>query len=377
MYWESFAVLSVCSFILFCERLWRFRHESSTLTQKTFLVALFSLGVAAVAYGTMPLTAPFYNIGLGTWHALVGVLIGCLEMLVLALRNEQVTRSAVRAVLWRSSLVTIVLAVTYVFGFAGADPLYNLSASGPRNVAVLVHLIVFPTYILWGLIRIIDLCRRRFLRDIRRRPVSAIALFMVAAGCTGFVWVNGVITLSLIFGFEVDLNRMYAPAPIYVGLWVAGCGLLAAGDRVYEELASLYMLTRLKPLWHRVIQLMPEDFHLPTRHLPASARLQRSYVEISDAICILRIDTPRQPDASLDLETAAATIHTGEVTTDPAAPTISEALPHRTTRREDLELIHGLAKTYRRGTGASAAARAARPTTARRQDLSETSAARR
>src|SRR5699024_9274002 len=112
MYWGVFIVLSVLSFILGFERLWRFRQKPATLTQKTFLVILFSLGVASAAYGTMPLTAPFYNVGLGIWHALVGVLIGGLEMLVLALRREKIDRGAVRAVLWRSSVVTTLLVLT-------------------------------------------------------------------------------------------------------------------------------------------------------------------------------------------------------------------------------------------------------------------------
>lgn len=84
--------------------------------------------------------------------------------------------------------------------------------------------------------------------------------------------------------------------------------------------------------------------HLPNQQLSTPARLQRAYVEISDAICTLRIETDGE---ALDLETLAEALHRGELSTDPGAPTLSQALPARRTRREDLELIHALARVYR------------------------------
>lgn len=344
MHWEAFLVLAVCSFAVAFERMWRFRGDPATLTHKTFLVALFTLGVAAVAYGTMPLTADFYNIGLGTWHTLVGILVGTLEMLALLLRNEKVSPAAVRAIQIRSGLVTIVLFVTYLFGFADAPPLMDLSESAPRNGFLLVHLVVFPAYVVWGLMNIIDLCRRRFFKDLRRRPVSAVAFLMVAAGCAGFVAINILINVAMIFQVEVDLDIVFAPTPIYVALWIFGCGLLAIGDRAYEETVSLFALARLKPLWFRVIEFLPEESHLPVRHLPASARLQRAYVEISDAICTLRVDA----GCRVDVDEAAVYLRGGNVTTDPSAPTLSEALPPRKGRKEDIQLVHSLARAYRK-----------------------------
>jgi hypothetical protein len=71
--------------------------------------------------------------------------------------------------------------------------------------------------------------------------------------------------------------------------------------------------------------------------------LQRAYVEISDAICTLRIDAA----GSQDLKTVAASLQRGACTEEQSSPTISEALPHRGSRREDLELINALAKEYR------------------------------
>src|SRR5699024_545691 len=111
-----------CSIVLGFERLWRLRGKPVTLTQKSIVVALFSLGLAAAAYGSMPLTASFYNIGLVSWHAFVSVLIGAVEMVVLTLRTEQVSPTAVRAVLLRSGLVTTVLLITWPLAFAYAPP---------------------------------------------------------------------------------------------------------------------------------------------------------------------------------------------------------------------------------------------------------------
>lgn len=347
MHWEAFLILSVCSFAVALERMWRFRGEPATLTHKNFLVALFTLGVAAAAYGTMPLTAQFYNIGLGTWHTLVGILVGTLEMLALLLRSEKISPAAVRAIQVRSGVVTFILLITYVFGFADAPPLLDLSESAPRNIWVLIHLVVFPAYVIWGLMKIIDLCRRRFLKDLKRRPVSAVAFLMVALGCAGFVAINVLISLALVFGVRVDLDIVYAPTPVYVALWIFGCGLLAIGDRAYEETVSFFALARMKPLWSRMIDFLPEGSHLPVRHLPASARLQRAYVEISDAICTLRVDA----GCRVDVEEAAVYLREGNITTDPSAPTLSEALPPRKGRKEDIQLVRSLARAYRKSKG--------------------------
>lgn len=351
MHWEPFLVLSGISFILGFERLFRFRTQQATLTHKTFLVLMFALGVAAAAYGTMPLTAQFHNIGLGTWRTLSAVLIGALEIIILVLRSPQVDPAAVRRVIWRSGIVTTVLVVTYIFGFADAPPITDISQSAPKNAAVIVHLAVFGAYIMWGLASIIFLCVQRVPKEIRRRTIHALALVLVTAGCAGFLGINAVASSSLVLGFDINVAILYAPAPVFVGLWVAGGVLLAVGERIYEELASRYMLSRLKPLWDRTIQLMPEDSHLNLRRLPAAARLQRAYVELSDAICTLRIDDTEH----LDLKTVAEKLHRGEVATERAAPTlptISKTLPPRRTRRKDLELIHDLARAYRQIKGA-------------------------
>lgn len=354
MHWEPFLVLSGLSFILGFERLARLRTQQATLTHKTFLVLLFALGVAAAAYGTMPLTAQFHNIGLGVWRTLSAVLIGGLEIIILVLRSPQADPAAVRRVMWRSGTVTTVLLVTYILGFADAPPIRDLSQSAPTNPAVIVHMAAFGAYIMWGLANMILLCVQRVPKEMRRRTIHATALLLVTAGCTGFLWINAVAISSLVLDFNVNVDILYAPAPVFVGMWVAGGVLLAVGERVYEELASRYMLARLKPLWNRTIELMPEASHLHVRRLPAAARLQRAYVEISDAICTLRMAGTEQ----LDPKMVAVKLHSGEVATEQAAPTlltVSKMLPPRRTRREDLELIHDLARAYRQTKGAPSA----------------------
>ena len=217
MHWEPFLVLSGISFILGFERLFRFRTQQATLTHKTFLVLMFALGVAAAAYGTMPLTAQFHNIGLGTWRTLSAVLIGALEIIILVLRSPQVDPAAVRRVIWRSGIVTTVLLVTYILGFADAPPIRDLSQSAPTNAAVIVHMAAFGAYIMWGLANMILLCVQRVPKEMRRRTIHATALVLVTAGCTGFLWINAVAISSLVLDFNVNVDILYAPAPVFVG----------------------------------------------------------------------------------------------------------------------------------------------------------------
>lgn len=338
-----FIAMSVSSLVLGFERLWRLSDDPPTLTNRAMLSALFILSAACAAYGTMGLTASFHNLGLGLWHTLLGVLIGSLEMVVLTLRQEEVTRRAVRGVIARSAVVTLVLLLTWLPAFGHQEPMRRIDFGSLRDWALIVHLLVFHAYIIWGLMQVVLLSLNRLPRDIRRRPISTAALLMMATGCIGFVWVNLVIAAELFKGRAVGAASTVVPTSVLLALCVGGAGLLAVGERVHEEITARYQLRRLNPLWWRMMELSTQDLRLPTGTLSSPARLQRAYVEISDAICTLRVDTEGQ----LGVPEVVEILRRGELTQDRQAPTISEALPPRRTRREDLELIHALARAYR------------------------------
>lgn len=342
MSWIFFA-LALGSIALGFERLWRLRNEPITLSHAAYLLILFSLGLTAATYSTMPMTANFHNIGLGLWHTMLGVLIGGVEVMMLTLRQAEVRKSDVKAIVWRSGIVTAVLFTTWLLGFAQDGPMYNISISASRDPATMIHLVVFPVYIIWGLLQIIRVCLQRIVKDIRRRPISTAALLMTSLGAGGFIWVNVVICFSMLVDLNFSTSAIYTYTPLFLGLCVGGAGLLASGERAYEELSARYLLSRLNPLWDRVVELLPEGLHLEGRDLSSVARLQRAYVEISDAICTLRVCTP----GPLDVRAVSALLRQGDVSEHFDAPTISQALPMRTTRREDLDLIHALADAYR------------------------------
>lgn len=339
-----FLALAALSVALGFERMWRMRNQPATLSHVAYLVVLFAMGYLSGAYATMPLTAGFFNFGLGSWHVMLGILIGGVEVMMLTLRKEEPKRSQVKRIVWRSGLITLVLLVTWLLGFAQAGPMYNISVSAPRNTATLIHLVVFPLYIVWGLAQIIRICFQRIAKDIFRRPISTVALVMVSLGAGGFIWVNVVVCFNMLADLDFSTDEVYLLTPLFLGLCVAGAGLLASGERAYEELYSRYHLRRLNPLWDRVVELLPDGLHLADCDLSSSARLQRAYVEISDAICTLRVVDSRP----LDVATVAVMLREGEVSADVEAPTISQVLPVRRTRREDLDLIHALADMYPR-----------------------------
>lgn len=64
----AFVALGLCAGILGVERSLRLRGEQVTLTQRSIIVSLFTIGFGAVAYGTAHLTEPFYDIGRLAWH---------------------------------------------------------------------------------------------------------------------------------------------------------------------------------------------------------------------------------------------------------------------------------------------------------------------
>lgn len=336
-----FVALAVASLILAGERWWRSRSQRLDLTQCAMIAALITLGVAALAYGSIPLTAKYDNVGLAVFHVFTGLLIGSVELLVLTLRVEHVTRTAMYRVMLRAGLVTAALAATWPLGFAFIGPLDALSDVHPYTAALVVHLIIFHGYAVWGLAQIVVLSWERFPREYRRRPIKAAALFMMGVGSGGYVLINFMIGLFIIARRNEWIHYVLALNAAFLTLAVAGAAVLAVGEDIYDEISARYQLARMRHLWRRVVELSDRDLHLAAE-LPAPARLQRAYVEISDALCTLRVAV----ESELTPDEAARLLRRGAVTTDSSAPTLSQALPPRATRQDDLKLIRTLAKAY-------------------------------
>lgn len=340
----AFIILGICATTLGIGRILRLRDESTTLTQKALIVSLFSIGIGAGAYGTRFVTSPFHDIGNTIWHMAATILIGALETVFLTLRVKEVQPKTVRGIVARSGLMTLLLLISWPIGQAEDGLTRGVDSWREHDFPSLVSLVAFPLYVIWGLSQIVLLSIYRVPHDIRRRPINTLALALVAIGALGFICINVVVAVYLNSGRIADSGAVLAYSPIALGVSVAGAGLLAVGERVYEEFYALYQITQLNPLWQRLEELSHREFHLSTQHLSAPARLQRAYVEVSDAICTLRVDVGESPD----VDAAAASLHRGDVTDNERTPTLSRSFPERRTRREDLELIHELARAYRR-----------------------------
>ncbi|MDP9904747.1 hypothetical protein [Arthrobacter bambusae] len=339
-----FLVLAAFSLFLAVERTLRLKEHRATVNHRAMNVALITLGVAASAYGTMMLTAAFYNFGLALWHGLLGILIGALEVIVLTLRFEQIPLRTLRRAQLRSGLVTLVLFSTWPSGFAWAPPISDLTKIDPPNPAVIFHIAVFHLYIIWGLLQLLRVTFSRVPREFGRRPISAIALIMVGLGCIGFIGVNVDLGGSILIGVHQEVAVIRAPTGTFLGLCVGGAGLLGFGERIWTAIIARYRLWQLSRLWEISVKLSTAELRF-LMQLPATAKMQRAYIEISDALSTLRIDTDRQ----LTVKEVAALLLRGETTEDRSAPTVSQALPPRTTRLEDLHMIHALARECRRG----------------------------
>lgn len=339
----SFVALALCAIALGVDRVARFRDEPVTLTQKAITVTLFSMGIAAGAYGTKSFTAPFYDMGDTAWHIAATVLIGALEVTFLTLRVETVETPAVYRIVARSAALSLLLLVSWPVSQSQGGVPSDVARFADHSFPSAVSLVIFPLYVIWGLSQVVLLTLLRVPNDIRRRPINTVALIMISAGICGFIWINAVLTLYLNTGQAAASGKILAFAPLALGVSVAGAALLAGGERIYDEASARIHILRLGPLWSRTVELSAQDFRLPTGHLSAPARLQRAYVEISDAICTLRIAAAGRND----VRAVATTLQRGDVTDEISAPTISDALPPRSSRREDLELINALAREYR------------------------------
>lgn len=288
---SAFIALGLCATVLGVARIMRLRDEVVTLTQKAILVSLFSIGIGGVAYGTRLLTTHFHDIGNTIWHMAAAVLIGALEMVFLTLRVRDVKPGQIHRVVARSGVMTSLLLISWPVAQAEDGPAQGVSTPAEHDFPSFVSLVLFPTYVIWGLSQIVILSFYRVPRDIRRRPINTIALALVSAGALGFIAINAVTAVYLNTGRIAESGDVIAYSPIALGVSVAGACLLAVGERVYEGSYARYHIFRLGPLWQRLDELSGREFHLSTRHLSAPARLQRAYVEISDAICTLRVDT--------------------------------------------------------------------------------------
>ena len=352
----AFVALGVCATALGVGRLSRLRDDPATLTQKAIIVSLLSTGVGALAYGTRLATAPLYDIGGAIWHMAATVLIGALEITFLTLRVKEVKPETVRRISVTSGVICLLILTSWPAGQASGGHPQAVDSLKDHSFASLVTLLIFPIYVIWGLSQIVLLGIRRVPQDIRRRPINTLALAMVSAGALGFIGINVATAIYLNSGRAGESEAAIAFSPIALGAALVGAALLATGERIYEEAYARYHIFRLGPLWRRLDELSGGEFSLPSRTLSTPARLQRAYVEISDAICTLRVDT----GSRYDLNSVAASLHRGDTTDDRSTRTLSRALPERRTRREDLEAIHALAKayrSYRRGVEKDSAAR--------------------
>lgn len=339
----AFVALGVCSALLGIERSIRQQGESVTLTQRSIIVALFGIGIAAIAYGTTWLTSPYYNIGRVIWHCAAAILVGALEVLIVTLRSAQVSPRTVRLTLVRTGIVVALLLVAWPLGTA-REPTIGVDHFSDHGFSTVVTLIVFPAHVIWALAQVVLLSVVRIPRDIRRRPINTIALLLVAVGCSGFLWINAMTALYMNTGRIAESGGPLSLSPLCLAVSVAGAVMLAVGERLYDEISARYQLRQLTPLWQRMIELSDQDLHLSVQSFPAPSRLQRAYVEIADAICTLRILV----DGPYDPESVSSALRRGDLTEDPSSPTLSQALPPRQTRREDLQLITVLASAYRR-----------------------------
>lgn len=339
----AFVALGVCAGILGLERSFRLSGEQVTLTQRSIIVSLFTISFGAIAYGTAHLTQPFYNIGRVAWHCSAVIILGALEVLIATLRTEFVSARVVRRIVARSGGVVALILFAWPLGTANEDVI-GVATFSDHDFASMVTLIVFPAYVIWALAQVILLSVYRIPRDIRRRPINTIALFLIAVGCSGFIWTNAASAIYMNTGRASESEGALALSPLSLGICVAGATMLGVGERLYDELTARYQLTRLAPLWQRMIELSDQDIHLPVQNFSAPARLQRAYVEIADAICTLRVVV----EGNYAPESIVSALRRGDVTDDSSQPTLSRALPPRRTRREDLQLISILAAAYRR-----------------------------
>ncbi|MFV0426161.1 MAG: DUF6545 domain-containing protein [Beutenbergiaceae bacterium] len=130
------------------------------------------------------------------------------------------------------------------------------------------------------------------------------------------------------------------------------CSSSATGDpatSVAKErirVPARWQLRRLRPLWTRMIELASTDLHLAVENLSTAAKVQRACVEISDAICSLRMP----PGLGRDFTELALALRRGIVSSDEQAPLLSDLLPPRKHPREDLAVIHSLARECREQT---------------------------
>ena len=340
-----FVAISVVAAGITAGRLWSQRDKSTTTTHKAILVSLFSIVIGALAYGTRSAFDQFLLVGDVLWHICACTLIGALEIISMMLRDEQVESRKLRSVTIRTSTIIILMIVAWPAYLENPAATTGVPSMQDHDLASFTYLIAFPVFCIWGLFRIATVGWGRILTDLRRRPINTIAMAVISAGIFGFIWVNVTLMIYQNTGQSAELSNVLKWSPLFLSVSVTGTAVLVFGERVYDEIVAWYELRRLTPLWRRLIELSEQDLHMSVNNLATPVKLQRAYVEISDAICTVRplVDGPCTVDSTVEALREEA------VSDDPQTPTLSQAFPERKTRREDLELISRLASEYRAG----------------------------
>ena len=351
-----FVAISVVAAGITAGRLWSQRDRSATTTHKAILVSLFSIVIGALAYGTRSAFDKFLLVGDVLWHICACTLIGALETISMMLRDEQVEFRRLRSVAIRTSAIIVLMIIAWPTYLENPDATNGVLSIQDHDLASFTYLVAFSVFCIWGMFRIATVGWGRILPDLHRRPINTIAMTVISAGVFGFIWVNATLMFYLNTGQSEELSSILKWSPVFLSVSVAGTAVLVFGERVYDEVVAWYEIRRLTPLWRRLIELSEHDLHMPVNNLATPVKLQRAYVEISDAICTVRplVDGPYTVDSTVEA------LREGAVSDDPRTPTLSQAFPERKTRREDLELISRLASEYRASATAGSSDEAAR-----------------
>lgn len=314
------------------------------ISQQAILVSLVVIAVGAMAYGVRQVVDDYVLIGDVTWHICACLLIGCLEVLFLSIRVEDIRRRQLNSVYARTATIVVLILLSWHSYVAHPDVTSGIESFREHSFASVTYLIAFPTFCILGLLQVAIVGIRRFPADIKRRPISAIAMAMVSLGICGFIWINLTLMFYLNTGYGSRSANILQWSPAFLFVSVTGAAILAFGERAFDEIVAQRELRRLQPLWGRLIELSDHDLHLSVENLSTPARLQRAYVEISDAICTVRLKV----SGAHTLESVAEALHAGSISDDSSVPTLSRGFPERATRRDDLALIGSLATAYRK-----------------------------
>ena len=353
-----FDLAIVLTWIAAIYRIWVLASQPRAIWRTSFSVSMLATAVAFTLYRfRLPIDqlVGVPNLAGLLAHVIFAVGAGFLLVYLQALRSQVISTQRVRAYLFTSVVVSVIMTMSWSAAPIHDHPLDDLLPLA-EHPSVAIYCVTFWSYLACALALMARTCLARgrtFRREDLARSISLLLIGLSAAAAIPalLLWTASILVGYLTGREEQRLNALGdALLPWPVLLNAAGVLALLTVPYLSAVVTTWWRGRQLKPLWQAMIARYPQvHLELQPSGGPLSrlqTQMERAIIEIHDGLRIATVDVVDgdSPDTSLNALAAALRRPTA------GDRHVAELLERVDTREADLRQMLDLARAFRAAT---------------------------